>query len=253
MIDELCVILTILNSNSGDIINMTNEALTILIVLTSHQQLGNTEERTGFWLEEFTTPYYAFLDAGIEVTLATPQGGQSPIDPRSLTDDAQTDSTKRFHQDPESIEALANTKKLTEVSADDFDAIFYPGGHGPLWDLVSDPHSIELIESFWSQGKPVSAVCHAPAVLLNAKDQKGDFIIQGKKVAGFTNSEEQAVGLTKVVPFLLEDALIAKGANYSKSGDFKQHIIVDGMLITGQNPSSALGVANAVIELINKK
>jgi putative intracellular protease/amidase len=232
---------------------MNTEALTILIVLTSHQQLGDTNESTGFWLEEFTTPYYAFLDAGIQVSLVTPLGGQAPIDPRSQADDAQTDSTKRFNRDQASINALANTKKLSEVSSADFDAIFYPGGHGPLWDLVSNQNSIEIIESFWSQGKPVSAVCHAPAVLLNVRDKNGDLIIQGKNVAGFTNSEEQAVGLTGIVPFLLEDALIANGAIYSKSEDFQEHVVVDGLLITGQNPASALGVANAVIELISNK
>ena len=232
---------------------MNTEALTILIVLTSHQQLGDTNESTGFWLEEFTTPYYAFLDADIQVSLVTPLGGQAPIDPRSQADDAQTDSTKRFNRDQSSINALANTKKLSEVSSADFDAIFYPGGHGPLWDLVSDQNSIEIIESFWSQGKPVSAVCHAPAVLLNARDKNGDLIIQGKNVAGFTNSEEQAVGLTGIVPFLLEDALIANGAIYSKSEDFQEYVVVDGLLITGQNPASALGVANAVIELISNK
>ena len=232
---------------------MANATLAILIVLTSHQQLGDTNEQTGFWLEEFTTPYYAFLDAGISVTLATPLGGQAPIDPRSLTDDAQTDSTKRFNQDKASINALGNTKKLSEVSATHFDAIFYPGGHGPLWDLVSDKNSIALIESFWSQGKPVSAVCHAPAALLNAKDEHGKLIINGKNVAGFTNSEEQAVGLIEIVPLLLEDALIANGANYSKSDDFQPHVVVDGMLVTGQNPASAYGVAAAVIKLIKNK
>ena len=229
---------------------MTKEIFTLLIVLTSHDQLGNTDGKTGFWLEEFTTPYYVFLDAGAKITLATPKGGMPPIDPRSLSEDAQTDTTRRFLDDKRANDALANTVKLSDVSADDYDAIFYPGGHGPLWDLVSDTHSIQLIESFWAQNKPVSAVCHAPIVLLHAKDKDGNSLIQNKSLTGFTNSEEAAIGLTETVPMLLETELISKGAKFSKAGDFESHVQVDGNLITGQNPASSEGVANAVIKLI---
>ena len=232
---------------------MANEALTLLIVLTSHAQLGETNEKTGFWLEEFTTPYYIFLDEGINIVLASPAGGQPPIDPRSLSEDAQTDSTLRYHKDAALIAALASTKKLSELRADDYDAIFFPGGHGPLWDLVDDSHSIRLIESFWSQGKPVSAVCHAPVVLLNAKDAKAELIIQNKQVAGFSNSEEAVIELTDVVPLLLEDELKQRGAIYSKAEDFQPHVLVDGNLITGQNPASAEGVAKAVIDRLKNQ
>lgn len=229
---------------------MSKEIFTLLVVLTSHDQLGETDEKTGFWLEEFTTPYYIFLDAGVEITLASPKGGMPPIDPRSMSDDAQTESTRRFLSDNKANDVLANTIKLSQINANDYDAIFYPGGHGPLWDLVDDKDSIRLIESFWSQGKPVSAVCHAPAVLLNARDSNGELIIKNKNVTGFTNEEEAAIGLTDKVPFLLESELIEKGGTYSKTDNFESYIQIDGKLITGQNPASAEGVARALIEMI---
>lgn len=229
---------------------MSKDIIMILVVLTSHDQLGETGEKTGFWLEEFTTPYYIFLDAGVHITLASPAGGMPPIDPRSMADDAQTESTRRFLNDDKSNDLLANTVKLSEVEANDFDAIFYPGGHGPLWDLVDNKDSIRLIESFWSQGKPVSAVCHAPAVLLNAHNSKGELIIKDKNVTGFTNNEETAIGLADKVPFLLESELIAKGGTYSKADNFESHIQIDGKLITGQNPASAANVAKALIEMM---
>jgi putative intracellular protease/amidase len=231
-------------------VEMSNETLALLIVLTSHAQLGETEDKTGFWLEEFTTPYYAFLDAGIEITLASPKGGQPPIDPRSLEDEFQTDSTKRFRADETLLQTLTNTKKLSDVQAEDYDAIFYPGGHGPLWDLVDNAHSIRLIESFWKHGKPVSAVCHAPVALLNAKDENSEFIIKNKNITGFSNDEEAAIELTSVVPLLLEDALQNNGGHYSKKDNFQSHVVVDGLLVTGQNPASSKGVAEAVIELM---
>ena len=232
---------------------MTTEALTLLIVLTSHSQLGDSDEKTGFWLEEFATPYYVFLDAGVKITLASPKGGQPPIDPRSLSEESQTDSTRRFLSDDDAQRALAYTKKISELSADGFDAIFYPGGHGPLWDLVSDQDSIRLIKSFWVQGKPVSAVCHAPAALLNVKDAQGEFILSNKNVAGFSNAEEAAINLTGVVPFLLEDELISRGGQYSRAENFQPYVVTDGNLITGQNPASSEGVAKAVIDLIKAK
>jgi putative intracellular protease/amidase len=232
---------------------MSKGIFTLLIVITSHDQLGDTGEKTGFWLEEFTTPYYIFLDAGVKVSLASPRGGMPPIDPRSMSDEAQTDSTRRFLSDNKANEALANTIKLSQVNANDFDAIFYPGGHGPLWDLVDNKDSIRLIESFWSQGKPVSAVCHAPAVLLNARDNQGELIIKNKNVTGFTNNEETAIGLTNKVPFLLESELIERGGSYSKADNFEPHIQIDGKLITGQNPASAEGVAKALIEMIQSE
>ena len=232
---------------------MSKEIFTLLVVLTSHDQLGETDEKTGFWLEEFTTPYYIFLDAGVEITLASPKGGMPPIDPRSMSDDAQTESTRRFLSDNKANDVLANTIKLSQINANDYDAIFYPGGHGPLWDLVDDKDSIRLIESFWSQGKPVSAVCHAPAVLLNARDSNGELIIKNKNVTGFTNAEEAAIGLTDKVPFLLESELIENGGTYSKADNFESYIQIDGKLITGQNPASAEGVARALIEMIQSE
>ena len=223
----------------------------ILIVLTSHDQLGDTGEKTGFWLEEFAAPYYLFKDAGADITLASPNGGQPPLDPKSALDDFQTDATRRFEADTESQTQLANTNKLSEMNAADFDAIFYPGGHGPLWDLVSDKHSIGLIESFWAQNKPVSAVCHAPIVLVNAVDGNGDSIVNNREVTGFTNDEEAAVGLTEVVPMSVENQLTVKGGKYSKADSFAPHISIDGNLITGQNPASSEQVAVAVLNLLN--
>ena len=225
----------------------------ILIVLTSHNQLGNTGEKTGFWLEEFAAPYYVFKDAGAEITLASPNGGQPPLDPKSELKDFQTDATRRFNADTKSQAQLAETAKLSEVNASDYDTIFYPGGHGPLWDLVNDQNSIQLIESFWAQNKPVSAVCHAPIVLVNAKDENGNPIVKDKEVTGFTNDEEAAVGLTDVVPMLVENQLIEKGGNYSKADNFTPYMRRDGNLITGQNPASSESVALAVLDLLSNE
>ena len=222
----------------------------ILIVLTSHDKLGDTGEATGFWLEELAAPYYVFLDSGAELTLASPKGGQPPLDPKSNTTDFQTDDTKRFEADEVANDALANTTKLKDLNAADYDAVFYPGGHGPMWDLVSDAHSISLIENFWASGKVVSAVCHAPIALTNTKDVNGDYIVKGRKVTGFTNSEEDAVGLTNVVPQLVEDMLIARGALYSKIEDWAPYAQKDGNLVTGQNPASSTAVAKLVIEAL---
>jgi len=221
----------------------------ILMVLTSHDKLGDTDHKTGFWVEEFAAPYYVFKDAGVNITLASPKGGQPPIDPNSEADDAQTDATKRFYEDGEAQAALARTERLENVSANDFDAVFYPGGHGPLWDLTHDTHSIHLIEQFWGQGKPVAAVCHAPAVLLKAKAGDGA-LIAGRTVTGFSNSEEAAVELTEVVPFLLEDALSKVGGHYRKGDDWGSYVVQDGMLITGQNPASSKAAAEGVLDLL---
>jgi putative intracellular protease/amidase len=222
--------------------------LKILIVLTSHDQLGNTGKRTGFWLEEFAAPYYVLSDAGAVITLASPAGGQPPLDPKSDEPGAQTAATERFRRDSAAQAALANTLKLSDVSSDDYDAVFYPGGHGPLWDLAEDHHSIALIETMYAAGKPVAAVCHAPAVLRHAEAPDGSPLVRGKLVTGFSNTEEEAVQLANVVPFMLEDELRAKGANYSRAGDWQPHAVTDGNLITGQNPASSELVAQAVLE-----
>ena len=219
----------------------------ILMVLTSHDQLGNTGKKTGFWLEEFAAPYYAFKDAGAQLTLASPKGGQPPLDPKSDEPDAQTEATERFRQDPAAQSALASTVVLGTVKAGDYDAIFYPGGHGPLWDLAEDRHSIALIEAFYNAGKPVAAVCHAPGVLRHAKDADGQPLVKGKQVTGFTNSEEEAVQLTKVVPFLVEDELQAKGGIFSKGPDWASYVRTDGLLLTGQNPASSQATAEALL------
>ena len=219
----------------------------ILIVLTSHDRLGNTGEKTGFWLEEFAAPYYVFKDAGAEVTLASPRGGQPPLDPKSSMPEFQTDATHRFEKDDVAKAELASTEKLSNVSPQEYDAVFYPGGHGPLWDLVNDPHSIRLIEDLWSQGKVVSAVCHAPIALVNAKDEAGEYIVKNREVTGFTNGEEDAVALTDIVPLLVEDTLIARGGQYSKVEDFTPYTRQDGNLITGQNPASSEPVARLVL------
>ncbi|WP_058368545.1 type 1 glutamine amidotransferase domain-containing protein [Psychrobacter sp. ENNN9_III] len=222
--------------------------MNILMVLTSHDELGDTGKKTGFWLEEFAAPYYAFLDADANVTLASPAGGQPPLDPSSDTEDAQTKDTKRFKEDSDAQKHLANTKKLADVKAEDFDSVFYPGGHGPLWDLAVDENSINLIESFVKQDKPVAFVCHAPAALKNVKVD-GEYLVKGKTVTGFTNTEEDAVGLTDVVPFLVEDTLKANGGNYEKAADWESFVVEDGLLITGQNPASS---EEAAKRLINK-
>ena len=222
----------------------------ILLVLTSHSQLGDTGHKTGFWLEEFATPYYIFKDANADVTLASPNGGQPPLDPKSDEPDFQTEATKRFKEDEDAQAALTNTLKLSDISPDDYDAVFYAGGHGPLWDLAEDRNSIALIEKMYASGKPVAAVCHAPAVLRHTKAPDGSHLVKGKSVTGFSNSEEDAVQLSEVVPFLLENELKTKGANYSKADDWHPHAIADGNLITGQNPASSEPVAKAVLELI---
>ena len=220
----------------------------ILMILTSHDKLGNTGEKTGFWLEEFAAPYYVFKDAGAKITLASPRGGQPPLDPKSDDPAAQTEATRRFKADYAAQAVLAGTLKLTEVSADDFDAVFYPGGHGPLWDLAEDASSIALIEAMLAAGKPVAAVCHAPGVLRHPKTPNGTPVVQGKEVTGFTNSEERAVGLTEVVPFLVEDMLKDNGARYSKLADWQPYVVTDGLLITGQNPASSEPAAKALLE-----
>ncbi len=224
--------------------------MNVLMVLTSHAELGSTGEKTGFWLEEFASPYYCLQDAGMNVTLVSPAGGQPPLDPKSSQPDAQTDATRRFDADPAAQQALAQTGQLKGVNAADFDAVFYPGGHGPLWDLHDDAASIALIEQFAAQGKPVAAVCHAPAVLLNARDSQGTPLVQGKQVTGFSNSEEAAVGLTDVVPYLLEDELKRLGGHYRKVDDWHPLAVVDGLLITGQNPGSSEAVAAALVEAL---
>ncbi|NNC58406.1 MAG: type 1 glutamine amidotransferase domain-containing protein [Erythrobacter sp.] len=219
----------------------------ILMILTSHDELGDTGKKTGFWLEEFAAPYYVFKDAGADITLASPEGGQPPLDPSSNTEDAQTDATRRFKDDEASQKALATTRRLAEVSVSDYDAVFYPGGHGPMWDLAESKTSISLIEQAIGNGKPVAAVCHAPAVLRHVKGEDGEYLVKGKKVTGFSNSEEEAVGLTDVVPFLLEDMLAEKGGTYSKGEDWSSYVLEDGLLITGQNPASSEEAAERLL------
>ena len=220
----------------------------ILMVLTSHDQLGTTDRKTGFWLEELAAPYYAFKDAGAEVTLASPKGGNPPLDPKSNEPDFQTEQTHRFEADADAVAQLAATVRLDSVSQEDYDAVFYPGGHGPLWDLAEDKHSIALIEAFLAADKNVAFVCHAPGVLRHVKTPEGNPLVQGKKVTGFTNTEEEAVGLTKIVPFLVEDELIAKGGIYSKGADWSSYVVSDGLLITGQNPTSSAATAAQLIK-----
>ncbi len=218
----------------------------VLMVLTSHDQLGNTGRKTGFWLEELAAPFYAFKDAGAEIVLASPKGGQPPLDPKSNEPDFQTDLTRRFEADAAAKAQLAATLRLDSVSQADFDTVFYPGGHGPLWDLAEDKHSIDLIQSFLAAGKPIALVCHAPGALRHVKTPDGKPLVEGKKVTGFTDTEEAAVGLTEVVPFLVEDELKAKGGIYSKGGDWAPYVVSDGLLITGQNPASS-GPAAALL------
>ncbi len=224
----------------------------ILFVLTSHDQLGDTGKKTGFWIEEFAAPYYALLDKGAKITLATPKGGQAPIDPSSDSEDAQTKDTKRYKEDKDAQSVINNTKKLADVNASDFDAVFYPGGHGPLWDLANDATSIKLIETFNEQEKPIAFVCHAPAALKGVKGKDGKALVNGKKVTGFTNSEEAAVQLTEVVPFLVEDMLQENGGIYSKKDDWAAYAIQDGNLITGQNPASSELVAEKLLAALKK-
>ncbi len=224
----------------------------ILMVLTSHDRLGDTGKKTGFWLEEFAAPYFVFKDAGAEIVLASPHGGQPPLDPSSDAPDAQTAATARFRADTEASKALATTHKLADVVCDPFDALFYPGGHGPLWDLAENLDSIGLIETMYAARKPVAAVCHAPAVFRHTKSSHGTPLVQGKSVTGFSNSEEAAVGLTEIVPFLVEDMLKANGARYSKQDDWQRYAITDDNLVTGQNPASSEDAARAVLALLGR-
>lgn len=220
----------------------------ILMVLTSHDALGETGHKTGFWLEEFAAPYYVFKDAGAQLTLASPAGGQPPLDPKSDEATAQTDATRRFKADAAAQSALAHTVRLSTVHAADYAAVFYPGGHGPLWDLAEDTTSTALIEAMTAAGKPVAAVCHAPGVLRHARSADGQALVRGKNVTGFTNTEEKAAGLTEVVPFLVEDMLTQQGGKFSKAADWQAHIVVDGLLITGQNPASSGPAAQALLD-----
>ncbi len=220
----------------------------VLIVLTSHSELGNTGRKTGFWLEELAAPYYTFRDAGVEVVLASPLGGQPPLDPKSNEPSFQTDLTRRFEQDPQATAQLAATLRLDTVDQAAFDTVFYPGGHGPLWDLAEDGNSIALIEAFIEAGKPVALVCHAPGVLRHVKAPDGRPLVEGKQVTGFTNTEEDGVGLTEIVPFLVEDELKAKGGVYSKGDDWASYVVEDGLLITGQNPASSAATAAALLK-----
>jgi putative intracellular protease/amidase len=224
--------------------------MNILMVLTSHDQLGDTGKKTGFWLEEFAAPYYVLKDAGAKLTVVSPLGGQPPLDPKSDEPDAQTEATKRFKADTDAQAVLASTGKLADVDAQAFDAVFYPGGHGPLWDLAEDPASIKLIETLAAAGKPVAAVCHAPGVLRHVKGADGNPLVKGKRVTGFTNTEEEAVGLTNIVPFLVEDMLKKNGGEYSKGADWSSYVLTDGKLVTGQNPASSEAAAEALLKLL---
>ncbi len=224
----------------------------ILIVLTSHFALGNTGEKTGFWIEEFATPYYVLAYAGAEITIASPLGGQPPVDPKSELKEAQSPSTERFYKDNELIDKMAHTLKLSDVKQDDYDGVFYPGGHGPLWDLATDKNSIKLIEEFYNHKKPIAFVCHAPAALVNVKAENGEALVKGKHLTSFSNTEEEAVNLTKVVPFLLEDELKKNGAIYSKGKDWGSYVKQDGLLITGQNPASSEAVAKLLLKSLKK-
>lgn len=224
--------------------------MNILMVLTSHAELGDTGKQTGFWLEEFAAPYYALKDAGANITLVSPQGGQPPLDPKSDAPDAQTDATRRFKSDADAQAVLASTGKLAEVKAEDFDAVFYPGGHGPLWDLAEDKASIALIEAMAAAGKPLALVCHAPGVLRHVKGADGQPLVKGRRVTGFANTEEDAVGLSEVVPFLVEDMLKQHGGQYARGADWASYVLTDGKLVTGQNPASSEEAAQALLKLL---
>ena len=219
----------------------------ILIVLTSHSALGNAGEKTGFWVEEFATPYYILADAGADITIASPLGGQPPVDPKSEAADAQTPSTSRYYKDSTLIDKVAHSLKLSNVKQADYDAVFYPGGHGPLWDLATDENSIRLIEGFFNHQKPIAFVCHAPAALVNVKAKNGEPLVKGKHLTSFSNTEEEAVKLTLVVPFLVEDELKKNGALYTKGNDWSSYVKQDGLLIKGQNPASSGAVAKLLL------
>ena len=221
--------------------------MNILMVLTTYEQVGDTGKKTGFWLEEFAAPYYVFKDAGAKVTLVSPKGGQPPLDPKSDAPDAQTEATRRFKADADAQHALAHTGNLADVKAAEYDAVFYPGGHGPLWDLAQDPHSLQLIQQMLDAGKTVAAVCHAPGVLWGAKGADGASVVEGKRVTGFTNTEEEAAGLTQVVPFLVQEMLVEHGARYIKEANWQPFVVTDGALITGQNPASSEPAARALL------
>lgn len=225
----------------------------ILIVLTSHDTLGQTGEKTGFWLEEFAAPYYVFRDAGADITLASPLGGHPPIDPKSALEEWQTADTQRFALDPVAQAALAETVRLVDLDAGDFDAIFFPGGHGPMWDFPDDRALADLIEAFDEEQKPIGAVCHGPVALVGATRSDGCPLVAGKRISAFTNTEEQAVGLAEVVPFLLQDRIAALGATFVKSEDFTSHVVTDGHLVTGQNPQSSVAGAEAVLALLKAR
>ncbi len=227
--------------------------MNILMVLTSHDKLGQTGVKTGFWLEEFASPYFVFKDQGFEVTLASPQGGQPPLDPKSDEPDFQTEATARFRKDQQAQQALANTHRLDSLNTSSYDAVFYPGGHGPLWDLAEDKHSLSLIEDFYQTGKPVGLVCHAPGVLRNAKNVDGAPLVKGQRVTGFTNSEEEAVGLSEVVPFLVEDMLKSNGGLYRKGEDWGSYVEVDKNLVTGQNPASSEAAALSMVTFLESQ
>jgi putative intracellular protease/amidase len=222
----------------------------VLMILTSHDTLGTTGDKTGFWLEEFAAPYYAFVDAGVNVTLASPKGGQPPLDPKSDQPDAQTDDTRRFRDDDEAQQRLATTKKLDDIDAADFDAVFVPGGHGPMWDLATDHTTAALLAEFFEADKPVGSVCHGPAALVGVTDADGTSYLDGKRVTAFTNSEEEGVGLTEVVPFLLEDRLRSLAGSFERGDDWAAYVVTDGTLITGQNPASSGPAAEALLELL---
>ncbi|MFI7609433.1 type 1 glutamine amidotransferase domain-containing protein [Micromonospora sp. NPDC049366] len=225
----------------------------VLMVLTSHDQLGDTGRKTGFWLEEFAAPYYRFRDAGWDVTLASPKGGRPPLDPKSNEPDFQTDQTRRFEADADAKAQLGETLRLDSVSVDDFDTVFYPGGHGPVWDLAEDENSIKLIERTVAAGKPIALVCHAPGALRHVVTSDGKPLVAGRQVTGFTNGEEEFMGLTKVVPFLVEDELLAKGAQFDKVGNFEPFVVTDGQLVTGQNPASSGPAAVRLISLFDAR
>ncbi len=224
----------------------------VLMVLTSHSELGKTGEKTGFWVEEFAAPYYVLSDAGAEITIASPKGGQPPVDPKSELKDAQTPSTERFYADKALMDKVAHSLKLSDVKQEDYDTVFYPGGHGPLWDLATDKNSIKLIEGFYKHQKPIAFVCHSPAALINVKTIDGEPLVKGKNLTGFSNTEEEAVQLTNVVPFLLEDELTKQGAHYSKGDDWASYVIEDGLLITGQNPGSSEAAAKLLLKILKR-